>query len=72
MGLSMKVEKRILANLDGVYVVNSINLDGRLHLLAATEKMGKCLLFRPDDWQASAIWDSPGGCMSVVAVPGRQ
>lgn len=68
----MKVKKRILADLDGVYVVNSIVLDGQLHFLAATEKRGKCLLFRPDEWEASAIWDGPGGCMSVVAVPGRQ
>ena len=68
----MKVKKNILADLDGVYVVNSIVLDGRLHFLAATEKKGKCLLFHPDKWEASVLWDAPGGCMSVVAVPGRQ
>ena len=68
----MKVKKRILANLDGVYVVNSIVLDGQLYFLAATEKRGKCLLFQPDEWKASVLWDTPGGCMSIVAVPGRQ
>ena len=68
----MKIEKRVLAELDGVYTVNNINLDGQLHLLAATEKSGKCLLFHPDDWKPSVLWDAPGGCMSVVAVPGRE
>ena len=41
----MKVKKHILADLDGVYVVNTIVLDGQLHFLAATVKGANACFF---------------------------
>jgi hypothetical protein len=67
----MKVAKRVLARLQKVYAVSPIQLGGRLHLLAATEERGKCLLFSPPDWQPSAVWDGPGGTMNLVPLPDR-
>ena len=62
----MNVTKRVIANLDMVYAVSPIHIHGELHLLAATESQGKCLLFSPPDWTPSTVWDGPGGTMSLV------
>lgn len=68
----MKIKKRVLAQMDGVYAVCSMNIGGYTHFLAATEKDGKCLLFSPPDWKPSVVWYSPGGCMAVRPIPGRE
>jgi hypothetical protein len=65
----MKVTKRVIANLDMVYAVSPIRIHGQLHLLAATESQGKCLVFSPPDWKPSTVWDGPGGAMSLVPLP---
>lgn len=68
----MNVKKQILAKLDKVYAVNSIQINARTHFLAASEGRGKCLIFSPPHWEASVVWDNPGGCMSLIPVPGRE
>jgi hypothetical protein len=65
----MKVTKRVIANLDQVYAVSPIHIRGQLHLLAATESKGKCLVFSPPDWTPATVWDGPGGTMSLVPLP---
>jgi hypothetical protein len=66
----MKITKRVIANLDQVYAVSPIRMHGSVHLLAATESRGRCLLFSPPDWTPSTVWDGPGGTMSLVPLPG--
>lgn len=66
------VKKQILAKLDRVYAVSPIQINGRTYFLAATEERGKCLIFSPPYWKVSVVWDGPGGCMSLVPVPGRE
>jgi hypothetical protein len=65
----MKVAKRILSPLEKVYAVSGITIEGTLHLLAATEEHGRCLLFSPPDWTPSIVWDGPGGTMNLIPLP---
>ncbi len=62
----MKFTKRILSPLEKVYAVSPIQLNGTLHILAATEEHGRCLLFSPPDWTPSTVWTGPGGTMSLI------
>jgi len=66
----MKVNKKVLAKLESVYAVSPIELDKKVHFLAATEGHGACLLFTPPDWEMSYVWDGPGGTMGIVPFPG--
>jgi hypothetical protein len=66
----MRISKRVLARLDKVYAVAAVPAGGQIHLTAATEARGECLLFSPPDWRASVVWEDPGGTMSIAAVPG--
>jgi hypothetical protein len=68
----MQFNKTVLVDLPMVYAITSISLDGKLHLMAATETHGECLLFSPPDWKPSVVWEGPGGTMNVVPVPGRR
>ncbi|MDR0441016.1 MAG: hypothetical protein LBI59_08570, partial [Candidatus Accumulibacter sp.] len=67
----MKIEKRILATLDGCYACNSIEVDGQRRILLATDGRGACLAWcAPDYAQSHVVWDAPGGTMSIVPIPG--
>jgi hypothetical protein len=66
----MRISKRVLAHLDKVYAVAAVPVGGQIHLIAATEAHGECLLFSPPDWRASVVWEGPGGTMSIAALPG--
>jgi hypothetical protein len=68
----VKVSKRLLAVLDGVYAVAAVRSGGATRLLAASEKRGPCLLFDPPDWKPREAWSGPGGTMNVTDVPGRE
>jgi len=67
----MKVTKQVLSPLEKVYAVSFFALEGRQHVLAATEEHGPCLLFSPPDWTASIVWDGPGGTMNLIPLPDR-
>ena len=62
----MKVNKKRLAELEMVYAVCTMELNGKTHFLAATEEHGKCLLFSGPDWQESTVWQGPGGSMTLL------
>jgi len=66
---SLIIKKQTLAKLNKVYAVSTIQLGGCIHFLAASEGHDRCLLFTSPDWEASVVWDGPGGCMSLVPVP---
>lgn len=67
----MNVTKRVLAELEAVYAVSQLVIDGKLHFVAATESYGSCLLFSPPDWTPSVVWDGPGGTMTLCQLPDR-
>jgi len=67
----MKIEKRILAELETVYAVSTNRLKGEMYFMVATEGYGKCLLFSPPDWKVSTIWEEPGGTLKLIPIQGK-
>lgn len=67
----MEIYNTTLAELEMVYLVRPIELDGGTHFLAATEQHGACLLFSPPNWRQSVVWDGPGGSVSLAPMPRR-
>ena len=44
-GEYVKITKKVLAKLDKAYAVGAVEEDGKVHLIAATEGFGECLMF---------------------------
>jgi len=69
--MNMNVYKRVLGPLELAYTVSFQPIDGRRHIVAASEGHGPVLLFSPPDWKPLVISDSPGGIMCLERIPGR-
>lgn len=70
-GKLMKIEKRKLSTLEGVYSCNGIEVDGQTRLLLASEAEDRCLAWNGPAYDRShTVWDGPGGTMSIVPIPG--
>lgn len=65
----MKVEKKIVGQLEKCYSIAPLYYKGRDHILVAAEKQDPCLLFDLDGRQENVVWAGPGGTMSMVQVP---
>lgn len=65
----MKVNKKIISNLDKCYSVAPLLYEGAEHFLVAAEKVDRCILFDLDGNQEDVVWTEPGGVMSMVQVP---
>ena len=68
----MRIDKIVLAQLEMVYAIAALHIDGRVHVLAATEARGDCLLFSPPDWKPSVVWSETGGAMCLLPIPERE
>jgi hypothetical protein len=67
----MKIEKHFLAEMNRCYSASSIVVDGQTRIMLATEGEGPCLAWTGPDYDAShAVWEGPGGTMSIVPIPG--
>ncbi len=67
----MNFEKRFLTTLNRCYSANHIVVDGQTRILLATEGEGACLAWAGPDYVAEhAVWEGPGGTMSIVPIPG--
>lgn len=66
----MKVEKRIIGNLEKCYSIAPLRYEGREHILVAAEKTAPCLLFDTQGREEDTVWTEPGGVMTMVQVPG--
>ena len=68
----MNIRKQVLTSLNGCYAVNSLVLNGQPHIVLASEaEGGSCRAWKaPDYTESHAIWDGPGGTMSIVPIPG--
>lgn len=67
----MTVSKRHLSAANFGYSVSALQLLGKPCVIGATEGAGETNVFPLPDLQPAVLADGPGGCMGVVAVPGR-
>lgn len=67
----MKIIKHKLADLPGVYVVNTIGLEDKIYLVGASENRGEsCLLFTEENrWNQTLMWNVKTGIMNVIQIP---
>lgn len=68
----MKINKKVLGKLEGVYATCITELNGELHYIVASEENDRCIAINANSLEETVIWDQPGGTMNVVSVPGRE
>ena len=70
----MKIEKHRLTAMDSCYAATSFAIGGKNRILLASEGQGgACLAWDAPEYKKShAIWEGPGGTMSIVPIPGTQ
>jgi hypothetical protein len=71
--MSMKIEKKVMAELPRCYATACFDIDGEPTILFATEGEGACFAFSgPDFGDKRSVWEGPGGTMSIVPIPGTR
>ena len=66
----MKVEKKVISNLNKCYAMSELTYKGQHCFLVAAEKHDPCYLFSEDGTQLETVWTEPGGVMTMAPVPG--
>jgi hypothetical protein len=70
----MNFEKIHLDDMVRCYSASSIEIDGKLNLLLASENpTSPCNAYSGENFQnKEKIWDDRGGCMSMIPIPGKK
>ena len=66
----MKVEKKVISNLNKCYSMSLLDYKGQKCFLVAAEKKDPCYLFTEDGILLETVWEQPGGVMTMTPVPG--
>ena len=66
----MKVEKKVISNLNKCYSITDITVEGKPCFLVAAEKKDPCYLFSESGELLETVWTEPGGIMTMTPVPG--
>lgn len=66
----MNVEKKVISNLNKCYAMSELPYQGKHCFLVAAEKHDPCYLFAEDGTKLEAVWNEPGGVMTMAPVPG--
>ena len=62
----MKIEKKILGELEKAYCLNFIKLENVQYAIAASEKEGgSCILYNPESGEQKTVWENRGGTMTI-------
>lgn len=65
----MAYQKRIIDNIENCYALAKMKWNGEQVLMVAGEKKAPCRIYSTEGKILSQVWDSPGGVMTMVAVP---
>ncbi len=65
----MKVEKKVISNLNKCYAISALDFKGQKCFLVAAEKTDPCYLFSEDGECLETVWTQPGGVMTMTPVP---
>ena len=68
----MKIEKKVISNLNKCYSMSRLTYKGQNCFLVGAEKQDPCYLFAEDGTQLETVWEQPGGVMTMVPVPGTE
>lgn len=68
----MKIEKRVISNLNKCYAMSRLTYCGKPAFLVAAEKHDPCYLFAEDGTLLDTVWTEPGGVMTMTPVPGAE
>lgn len=66
----MKVEKKVISNLNKCYSMSRLTYKGESCFLVGAEKHDPCYLFAEDGTMLDTVWQEPGGVMTITPVPG--
>ncbi len=66
----MKVEKKVISDLNKCYAISELTYGGQHCFLVAAEKHDPCYLFSEDGEILDTVWTEPGGVMTMAPVPG--
>ncbi len=67
---NMKVEKKVISNLNKCYAIGDLKVNGEHCFVVAAEKKDPCYLFAEDGTLLETVWTGPGGVMTMAQVPG--
>ena len=70
--LFMKVQKRVISNLNKCYAMSRLPHEGQPAFLVAAEKHDPCYLFNEEGEMLDTVWTEPGGVMTMTPVPGTE
>jgi len=65
----LKVEKKVIGNLEKCYAMAVLKYQGKDHFLVAAEKANQCRMYSLGGELEEVVWNEPGGVMTMVQVP---
>ena len=70
----MKIVKKKLDDMYRCYCASNIYFDNQNHILLASEDPDvACNMYYGKDYETKEnVWTHPGGCMSIVPIPGKE
>lgn len=67
----MNIVKKVLGEMERVYATAIMEVNGELNYIIASEGETTCLAFNAKTLESTVIWDTVGGTMNIIPVPGR-